>query len=138
MEDSTTQIKYGYCAPPGKSYQTRHPLDKTDLSLVKDQERNHHRESFSYHRNTGVINGRVNAMLRPNKTTSSIKTEKESSGILSEYVINQVFAHELGHSFGAKHDDLDITCNPSRKNDYIMTGQAKVLTYTSLILIMLL
>ena len=50
-------------------------------------------------------------------------------GILSETVLNQVFAHEIGHSLGAKHDDSDSACNPSRKDNYLMTGQSKVIVF---------
>ena len=68
-------------------------------------------------------------MPRQMKSVSTIDSKRRSSRILSESVIKQVFAHELGHSFGAKHDDLDSTCNPAGRNDYIMTGRAKVATY---------
>jgi hypothetical protein len=127
--DLTTQTNYGYCAPPDKSCHKNLPFENNGLFWIKNQKLSDYNKTFSYHRNTGVINGRVNVLPRQIKRVSSIDTKRRSSGILSESVIKQVFAHELGHSFGAKHDDLDTTCNPSGKNDYIMTGRAKVIAF---------
>ena len=50
-----------------------------------------------------------------------------SSGILAESTSVNVFAHELGHSLGAKHDDLVSDCNPVGSDSYLMTGNSKVL-----------
>ena len=49
-----------------------------------------------------------------------------SSGIFAETTSMNVFAHELGHSLGAKHDDVASDCNPNGADHYLMTGNSKV------------
>ena len=86
------------------------------------------RVRYDYHRNTGIVNCRVNSSAKLERQFSSYaSTSSSSDGILSESVASQVFAHEVGHSFGAKHDDLDEACNPLRKDNFIMTGSARVI-----------
>ena len=46
---------------------------------------------------------------------------------MAESTSVNVFAHELGHSLGAKHDDLVSDCNPVGSDSYLMTGNSKVL-----------
>ena len=61
-----------------------------------------------YYRNTGVVNIQV------------------IGDYLIEDVILDVFVHELGHSLGAKHDDMNFDCNALGFDNYLMTGNAKV------------
>ena len=125
-DDSTTQNNYGYCAASDKTCYNGFIYD-SDISRVVSEKSFGDSERFSYKRNTGVINARVNAFPQHKKRGSPKFIKASQSGILSESVVNQVFAHEIGHSFGAKHDDSDDTCNPTGIEHYLMTGQSKVL-----------
>ena len=124
MEDPATKTNYGYCATPDKhcSYDAR--LTNNRISYDKRQNSIDLRDSFDYYRNTGVINARINAF--PKEQPYSNPSNNDQYGILSESVVQKVFAHEIGHSFGAKHDDEEVECNPSRITNFLMTGQSKV------------
>ena len=112
MEDPATKTNYGYCAKPDQSCSYDTPLT------------NNGSHSFDYYRNTGVINARINAFQK--QQLYSNPANNDHYGILSESVVQKVFAHEIGHSFGAKHDDDEVICNPSRITNFLMTGQSKV------------
>ena len=43
-----------------------------------------------------------------------------------------IFIHELGHSLGAKHDDEAEECVNMTDEDFLMTGDAKVILLNSL------
>jgi len=58
--------------------------------------------------------------------TTSIISLNFFLGIFSESVSVNVFAHELGHSLGAKHDDRNMDCNPTGEQSFLMTGNSKV------------
>ena len=42
-----------------------------------------------------------------------------------------IFIHELGHSLGAKHDDEAEECVNMTDEDFLMTGDAKVILLNS-------
>ena len=124
MEDPATKTNYGYCATPDKhcSYDAR--LTNNRIFHDKIKKSFDRRDSFDYYRNTGVINARINAF--PKQQLYPNAANNDHYGILSESVVQKVFAHEIGHSFGAKHDDEEVECNPSRITNFLMTGQSKV------------
>ena len=125
MEDPATKTNYGYCAKPDKSCSYDNPFNNHSISYDKIQKSLDLRDSFDYYRNTGVINARINAFQK--QQPHSNPANDDHYGILSESVVQKVFAHEIGHSFGAKHDDEEVECNPSRITNFLMTGQSKVL-----------
>ena len=134
LQNPATKITHGYCAAPDKNCFNETPMtSKEEYDLEQNLEP---RNNFNYQRNTGVVNCRVNSGLKYKKrsswSSSNLSNGVLSNGVLSESVASQVFAHEVGHSFGARHDDSDVTCNPSRIDNYIMTGMAKVTGYTVL------
>ena len=53
-------------------------------------------------------------------------------GVLSEKSAVHIFIHELGHSLGAKHDDESEECVNMTDEDFLMTGDAKVILLNSL------
>ena len=118
-----TKSTHGYCASPDASCYNE--------SLISLDDQNHSwtrpKNEYNYHRNTGIVNCRVNSRPKNKKRFSFYSSTPISEGVLSESVASQVFAHEVGHSFGARHDDIDKSCNPLGKDNYIMTGKAKVL-----------
>ena len=117
-----TKSTHGYCASPDASCYNE--------TLIPSDDPNHYwtrpKNEYNYHRNTGIVNCRVNSVPKNKKRFSSYSSTPISEGVLSESVASQVFAHEVGHSFGARHDDIDKSCNPLGKDNYIMTGKAKV------------
>ena len=121
-EDPATKTNYGYCATPDKSCSYNTPF--TSIPYDKLQKSFDRRDNFQYYRNTGVINARINAF--PKEQLYPNPANNDHYGILSESVVQKVFAHEIGHSFGAKHDDDEVICNPSRITNFLMTGQSKV------------
>ena len=137
-EDSITQTNYGYCAAPDITCYNGVISDGYDISKLERGKSFNDSENFPYQRNTGVINARVNAVPRYKKRKSLKFIKGSERGILSESVVSQVFVHEIGHSFGAKHDDSDDTCNPSGIDNYLMTGQAKVNVHLILCIVILL
>ena len=118
-----TKTTHGYCATPDSNCYNETPKESNDHNHLKSSPR----VRYNYHRNTGIVNCRVNSSAKHERKFSTYSsTSLSSNGILSESVASQVFAHEVGHSFGAKHDDLDEACNPLRKDNFIMTGSARV------------
>ena len=124
MEDPATKTNYGYCATPDKHCFYNAGLTNNGISYDTIQKSFDCRDSFNYYRNTGVINARINAL--PKQQLYPNAANNDHYGILSESVVQKVFAHEIGHSFGAKHDDEAVECNPSRITNFLMTGQSKV------------
>ena len=61
-----------------------------------------------YFRNTGVVNLHL------------------VRGLLSEKSAVHIFIHELGHSFGARHDNESDDCLNLTDETFLMTGDAKV------------
>ena len=124
MEDPATKTNYGYCAKPDKSCSYDTSFTNNSISYDKIPKSFDLDDSFNYYRNTGVINARINAFQK--QQLYSNPANSDHYGILSESVVQNVFAHEIGHSFGAKHDDDELECNPSRITNFLMTGQSKV------------
>ena len=123
VNDTTTQTRYGYCALPDET--CNHRTFNTDTKGTGSDNSFGYKDNFEYCRNTGVINARIKAMPAYDNSTSN------NNGILSEEVVKRIFTHELGHSFGAKHDGTGSGCNPAGLDNYIMTGHAKV--YSTLV-----
>ena len=124
MEDPATKTNYGYCATPDNSCSYDNPFTNNSNAYDRIHKLLDLRDSLDYYRNTGVINARINAF--PKQQLYSNPSNNDHYGILSESVVQKVFAHEIGHSFGAKHDDEEVECNPSRITNFLMTGQSKV------------
>ena len=118
-----TKTTHGYCATPDSNCYNETPKESNERNHLKSSPR----VRYNYHRNTGIVNCRVNSSSKHKRQFSTYSsTSLSSNGILSESVASRVFAHEVGHSFGAKHDDSDEACNPLRKDNFIMTGSARV------------
>ena len=117
-----TKFTHGYCASPDERCYNETSVPSDDGKYFGRNPKN----SYNYHRNTGIVNCRINSMPKHKKRFSPFTSTSLSNGILSESVASQVFAHEVGHSFGARHDDIDKSCNPLGKDNYLMTGKAKV------------
>ena len=117
-----TKSTHGYCASPDASCYNETLITSDDPNHFWSSSKN----EYNYHRNTGIVNCRVNSVPKNKKRFSPISSTPISEGVLSESVASQVFAHEVGHSFGARHDDIDKSCNPLGKDNYLMTGKAKV------------
>ena len=96
--DTLTLDHFGYCAKDdAKRCQTSDP--SIDAKAWPP----------TYFRNTGVVNFHL---IR---------------GVLSEKSAMHIFIHELGHSLGAKHDDESEECVNMTDEDFLMTGDAKVI-----------